>query len=116
MAHFPRRNPADTDSSLDPSSGSRLRAAPRASGQSGTYSAHYVRVREILVRYLSSVLVDSVLEKAMVSRRLSPRTLDASELAEITGDIMLGLRMFVPEERLPLLMLELAEVLELPPK
>ena len=43
---------------------------------------------------------------------MSPRDLRGPALGELTGDIMLGLRLFVPEDRLPALMLELAEILE----
>jgi hypothetical protein len=56
-------------------------------------------------------LLDSVLERALVARRLSAETLTAEQLSELASDVMVGLRLFVPEERLPQLMLELAEVL-----
>ena len=71
------------------------------------------RIQWILRGYLSAIIVDSVLEKAMRQRDLAPgRTLSPDALAELTGDIMIGLRLFVPAERLPELMLELAEILE----
>jgi hypothetical protein len=71
------------------------------------------RIQWILRRYLSPIMVDSVLEKAMRQREVAPgRTLAPDALAELTGDIMIGLRLFVPAERLPELMLELAEILE----
>lgn len=89
----------------------RLRVGARAS-TSGQYPLAYTRVREILLGYLSPILVDSVLDKAMRSRNLVPSTLSASALADITGDIMVGLRLFVAAQRLPQLMLDLAEVLE----
>ena len=96
---------------MELNSHSRLRASPPAS-QGEQHSRNYLRVRGILVDYLSPILVDSVLEKAMRARNVSARTLGAVELGEVTSDIMLGLRLFVAEDRLPQLMLELAEVLE----
>jgi hypothetical protein len=87
-----------------------MRVDSRGSGQ---FATRYARVREILLRYLSSILVDSVLDKAMQSRKITPATLSANALAEITSDIMVGLRLFVAAERLPQLMLELAEVLDM---
>jgi len=38
--------------------------------------------------------------------------LSDAALSEVTADIMVGLRLFVPEERLSQLMLELAETLD----
>ena len=79
---------------------------------SGEYALRYGRLRETLTGYLSPILVDSVLQRALHARGVSPRDLRGPALAELTGDIMLGLRLFVPEDRLPALMLELAEILE----
>ncbi len=56
-------------------------------------------------RYISNILVDSVLERALRSR-------PGTDLHAITEDCMIGLRLFVEEQELPNLMLELAEVLE----
>ena len=92
------------------SSQSRLRAASR----SGEHSLRYGLVREVLLTYLSPVLVDSVLTRALQSRRLEAASLDDAQLAELASDIMVGLRLFVPEARLPTLMLALADVLESP--
>ena len=50
--------------------------------------------------------------EAMFKRRLSPHTLTNAELHELAPDIMLGLRLFVAEKRLPELMVSLAELLE----
>jgi hypothetical protein len=89
----------------------RMRAAQRAP-ESGQHPLRYTLVREVLRRYLSPILVSSVLDKAMAARNVTPAILSPAALAEITSDIMIGLRLFVPEDRLPQLMLELAEVLE----
>jgi hypothetical protein len=53
-----------------------------------------------------------VLERALQARRLDRGFAQRCELAEIASDIMVGLRLFVPEARLPTLMLALAEILE----
>jgi hypothetical protein len=90
----------------------RLRTASRA-GTGEQHSPGYARIHAILLKYLSPILVESVLQKSVQSRHLSPETLNAAALAEVTGDIMVGLRLFVPPERLPRLMLELADVLDL---
>jgi hypothetical protein len=71
-------------------------------------------MREVLLNYLSPILVDSVLTRALKARRLNATSLTSAQLAEVASDIMVGLRLFVPEARLPTLMLELAELLEAP--
>ncbi len=110
MERFKRHPlPADVDTSL--SSHSRLRTAPVTS-QSGEHALRYGLMREVLLSYLSPILVDSVLERALKARRLTPRSLSHDELAELASDIMVGLRLFVAEDQLPKLMLALADVLE----
>lgn len=93
------------------SSHSRLRVAARAPG-SGEHSLRLALLREVLLRYLSPILLDSVLTRSLEVRRLSPATLTEQDLAELAADIMVGLRLFVAEDRLPQLMLDLAELLE----
>ena len=82
------------------------------SGGSSTHAMRYSLMREVLLSYLTPILVDSVLERALNARRTQPERLNSTELLELASDIMVGLRLFVDEERLPKLMLELAEVLE----
>jgi len=74
--------------------------------------APYSRLRSLLLAYLSPILVDTVLNQAMFKRKLSPHTLTCDELRELAPDMMLGLRLFVAEKRLPDLMVELAEIIE----
>jgi hypothetical protein len=93
------------------SSHSRLRTAPQTS--SGGHAVRYALVREVLLAYLSPMMVDSVLERALLSRKVTAGSLNEAELGELASDIMVGLRLFVKEERLPQLMLELADALEL---
>jgi hypothetical protein len=108
-----RRRPSGEIHIPEPlSSHSRVRAAAPSPRESGQHAIPYTRVRQVLLRYLSGILVDSVLDKAMRTRNAIPTTLTTSLLAEVTGDIMIGLRLFVQEEQLPQLMLELAEILE----
>jgi hypothetical protein len=103
----PKRAPGPA---IDPapslSSHSRLRAAPL------TASSGYVAMRDVLLRYLSPILVDTVLNRSLHSRRLSADSATPDQIAELASDVMVGLRLFVPEERLSQLMLDLAEVLE----
>ncbi len=73
---------------------------------SGTHPIGIGRLRSVMQHYISTILVDSVLERAL---RAHP---DAKNLQAITEDCMIGLRLFVEEQELPNLMLELADVLE----
>jgi len=93
------------------SSQSRLRTAPITPG-SGEHSLRFALMREVLLRYLSPVLLDSVLSRALEVRHLSTASLTEEQLAEVAADIMVGLRLFVDEDRLSQLMLDLAELLE----
>jgi hypothetical protein len=81
---------------------------PRAVGSSasGTYSLGVGRLRSVMQRYISTILVDSVLQRAMQAHA------GAADLHALTEDCMIGLRLFVSEKDLPNLMLELAEILE----
>src|SRR5258708_23873460 len=65
----------------------RIRVSP-------PYGDTLSRIRGILRRYLSPIIVDSVLDKAMRQRDASAGRLTSGELAELTGDIMIGLRLF----------------------
>ncbi|MEO8904055.1 MAG: hypothetical protein ABI488_17095 [Polyangiaceae bacterium] len=108
-----RRRPSGEVYMPEPlSSHSRLRTAMRVPSDSGQLAIPYTRVRQVLLRYLSGILVDSVLDKAVHARNATPMNLSTSLLGEITSDIMIGLRLFVEEDQLPQLMLELAEILE----
>jgi hypothetical protein len=69
-------------------------------------------MRDVLLRYMSPVLVDSVLTRSMHSRHLDAEGLTKAQVAELACDVMVGLRLFVAEERLSQLMLDLVEVLE----
>lgn len=112
MEPFRRKAPPSAlGSSL--SSQARLRAAASPRG-SGEHSLRFTLMREVLLRYLSPILLDSVLSRALEVRHLSPASLDQQQLAEVAADIMVGLRLFVDEAQLPQLMLELAELVDSP--
>lgn len=81
-------------------------AASLGTGASGTHALGIGRLRSIMQRYISTILVDSVIERAL---RAHPGSAD---LHTITEDCMIGLRLFVSEDELPELMLELADALE----
>lgn len=101
-----KRAPAPAADAPTLSSHSRLRTAPLK------VSSTYATMREVLLRYLSPILVDTVLGRSLQSRHLNPETATPAQVAELAADVMVGLRLFVPEERLSQLMLDLAEILE----
>jgi tRNA 2-thiouridine synthesizing protein A len=89
--------------------------APRpgtaASASSGTHQNRTGQLRSVLRQYVSSVLLDSVIQNAFARHELQARSVP--ELYEaLTADCMIGLRMFVPDDLLPELMLALADFLE----
>jgi TusA-related sulfurtransferase len=90
-------------------SGARLRAASQP-GANEQQAPRYQRLRAVLTKYVSPVLVDSVLERALSQRKLTPPSVEGADFAELIADIMLGLRLFVAERKLPELMLELTEM------
>lgn len=82
-----------------------------ASATSGTHQSRTAQLRSVLRQYVSSVLLDSVIQSAFARHEVQARTVP--DLYEaVTADCMIGLRMFVPSELLPELMLELADFLE----
>jgi len=78
---------------------------------SGTHRIGVASLQAILRRYISPILLDSVLNRALehhAGDNLPPGAL----LKVVAADCMIGLRLFVKPEQLPELMLELAELLE----
>jgi hypothetical protein len=69
-------------------------------------------IRRCMERYISPILVTSVLDKALRARGLSDGPLSMQALHEIVEESMVGLRLFVHESKLPALMVELAEILD----
>jgi hypothetical protein len=68
-----------------------------------------------MTRYISPIMVDSVLGKAMETRGIASRSMADEQMAGIVEEAMVGLRLFVDARRLPEIMLELAEILERAP-
>jgi hypothetical protein len=77
---------------------------------SGTHPFGIGRLRAAMLRYISPILVDSVMKRAMDLH--GKDGLGSNALQAITEECMVGLRLFVKEEQLPHLMLELAQILE----
>ena len=110
MERFKRQAaPSETGSSL--SSHSRLRSAEVAS-DGGEHAPRFTLLRGVLLRYLGPILVDSALERALKSRRLTPSSITDAQVAELASDAMVGLRLFVAEDQLPQLTLDLEVVLK----
>jgi len=77
----------------------------------GGVRAKYEEVHACLERYLSRILVESVLHRALSSHGLTENALTLPDLEAVVEDSMVGLRLFVSAERLPELMVELSEIL-----
>jgi hypothetical protein len=67
------------------------------------------RLVVILEKYVSPITVRSMLTTALAQREPNQREIDVSNVMEIVGEVMVGLRLFCDKEKLPDLMLELAE-------
>jgi hypothetical protein len=63
----------------------------------------------ILDRYVSPITVCSVLTTALAQRDPAQRDIDVNNLMDIVSEVMIGLRLFCEEDKLPDLMFELAE-------
>lgn len=67
------------------------------------------RLVTILGRYVSPITVCSTLTTALAQRPPSEREIDVNNLVDVVGEVMIGLRLFCEEEKLPDLMVDLAE-------
>jgi hypothetical protein len=70
------------------------------------------RVQSCMERYISTIIVKGMLERTLANRGLSWATVTDSAVPDLVEDSMVGLRLFVDASKLPMLMLELAEILE----
>jgi hypothetical protein len=77
-----------------------------------TRASRYALVRSAMARYISPILVDSVLGKAMHSRGVDTGECSGDALSGVVEESMIGLRLFVDASRLPDLMLELVDILQ----
>jgi hypothetical protein len=69
-----------------------------------------MRLAELLERYISRIIVRSVLTASVSKVGVSLHDVWPRDMERVVEEAMRGLRLFVPEERLPELMLELAEL------
>lgn len=67
------------------------------------------RLVVILEKFVSPITVRSMLNSALAQRDPSQREIDVSNVMDVVGEVMIGLRLFCDQERLPDLMLELAD-------
>lgn len=114
MSPSSKNRTQESETHSAPTSDATSLTASKARPSGSQRVAPYVRLRSLLLRYLSPILVDTVLNQAMFKRGLSKNRLTMHELSELAPDIMLGLRLFVAERKLPELMVALAELLEEP--
>jgi hypothetical protein len=70
----------------------------------------YDRLIEILGRYVSQITVTSMVAAVLAERTMLAQELGADTLIDFVEEVMVGLRLFCPPERLPDLMIELAEL------
>lgn len=94
-----------------PQSGERSQSAAELTATSGVRAFRYAAVRNCMARYISPILVDSVLGRAMRTRGVTARTMSDEAIEGIVEESMIGLRLFVEPSRLSGLMIELAEIL-----
>lgn len=90
---------------------SQLRPDPSSGRVSGARASRYALVRQCMARYISPIMVDSVLARAMDSNDATSQGVSQGTMEEIVEGSMIGLRLFVEPHRLPDLMVELAEIL-----
>ena|SRR5688572_10756885 len=72
------------------------------------------KVQACMERYISPIIVHGMIENTLANRSLSWSTVADSDVPRLVEDSMVGLRLFVDAPQLPVLMLELAEILEEP--
>ena len=72
-------------------------------------SETYLELCVILERYISAISMHSTLKSTLLHRRLAPQTMQRADVSAVVEDAMVGMRLFCDPERLPALMLELAD-------
>jgi hypothetical protein len=86
-------------------------SVPISGRRLGRVAERYALIHSCLTRYLSGIMVDSCIKQALSRRGMSnPRSM--RDLESLVEEVMVGLRLFVPNERLPDLMIELTELLQ----
>ena len=74
-----------------------------------TDRAVYDDLFALMTRYLSHASVEATLGTVLAKRKLSAAALTSDVLPEVVAEAMVGLRTFCRPDRLPQLMLELAD-------
>ena len=77
-----------------------------------TVSATYRELVGLMAAYLSHASIEATLSTVLEKKRLSPAELGPADLPEVVAEAMVGLRLFCDPERLPDLMVDLAELCE----
>lgn len=73
-------------------------------------SPTYRELLGVLEKYVSPLLVHSTLRNALSHVKATPSTLERRDLSRVVEHAMVGMRLFCDPERLPTLMVELAEL------
>ncbi len=73
-------------------------------------SVAYQRIANVLTGYVSKIMLYAVLTRAMEACKVNADTLHAKDAKAVVEHAMVSLRLFCPEEKLPDLMVALAEV------
>ena len=77
-----------------------------------TSSAAYRELVALLATYLSDVSIEATLGTVLAKMDLSAAELGPEDLPRVVAEAMVGLRLFCNPERLPELMVDLAELCE----
>lgn len=80
------------------------------SGSTPLGNTLYQELSTLLRRFVSPMMADSALRKAVAECGTSPTGLEPNQLSMVTEHAMVALRLFCPTERLPELMIALAEL------
>ena len=81
-------------------------------GESMTAGATCRELVALMSAYLSPASVEATLRTVLDKQRLSAADLGPDELPEVVAEAMVGLRLFCDPDRLPDLMVDLAELCE----
>jgi hypothetical protein len=73
-------------------------------------SVTYLRVSAVMEKYVSKIMVRSVLARALEEHRIAPNAMRPGDAKMVIEHAMVSLRLFCAPERLSEVMLELAEL------
>lgn len=75
-------------------------------------ASKYERLQACLAGYISSIMVETVLKSAMRRMGVDRERIAEAKLDELVSNAMLSLRLFVDPNRLPMLMVDLAALVD----